>query len=193
VPGEGGFLGGAGSGLGANILLRANIALRDAALEVGFLVTRTFAAAFFAGGFRPAGRFEFVAAVARALFFLTTCFLTGRFFPFNDVEGLRFLPTTSFFAGEAFLAFGEAVILPGRVGFLEGAFFALVERTFPDAEERLFVVLVIRPLIGPLEIENEPAARLNPAHTLVYGLSYINNLSASQENYLFAAAEPWGK
>ncbi|HKP13838.1 MAG TPA: hypothetical protein VJZ91_17075 [Blastocatellia bacterium] len=35
-----------------------------------------------------------------------------------------------FFAGAAFLAFGDAVILPGRLGFLSATFFAFVVRTF---------------------------------------------------------------
>jgi hypothetical protein len=63
-------------------------------------------------------------------FFFGTALLTGRLFSLEDVEGLLFLVTASFFAGAPFLAFGEAVILPGRLGFLEGAFLALVARIF---------------------------------------------------------------
>jgi hypothetical protein len=91
-----------------------------------------------------------------------------------------------FFAGEgrlgaaAFLAFGAAVIRPGRAGFRDAAFLPLVARIFWGAVERLFVALVIRLLIVLLRIENEPAP-LNPARTLVYGCFYINYLLASQE------------
>jgi hypothetical protein len=88
---------------------------------------------------------------------------------------LPFLACGSFFAIAVFLAFGAAVILPGRVGFLEGAFLPLVARILFDADKPLLVAFVIRLLISYLGVENEPAPRLNPAHTPVYGLFYINN------------------
>jgi hypothetical protein len=83
-----------------------------------------------------------------------------------------------------FFDFGAAVIRPGRFGFLEVAFLPFVARIIFDADKPLLVALVIRLLISHLGVENEPAPRLNPAHTLVYGCFYINNLSASQENTL---------
>jgi len=79
---------------------------------------------------------------------------------------------------------GAAVILPGRFGFLEGAFLPFVARIILDADKPLLVPFVIRLLISHLGVENEPAPPLNPAHTLVYGCFYTNNPPASQENTL---------
>jgi len=85
------------------------------------------------------------------------------------VACLLFLACRGFFTTAAFFAFGAAVILPGRFGFLDGAFLPFVARIFLDADELLLVALVIRLLISILGVENEPAPRLNPAHTPVYG------------------------
>jgi hypothetical protein len=95
-------------------------------------------------------------------------------------RGFTFLASEGLFGEAAFLAFGEAVIRPGRVGFRDAAFFPLVARIFCGAVERLLLAFVIRLLIVLLRIENEPAP-LNPARTLVYGWFYINYLLASQE------------
>jgi hypothetical protein len=124
VPGEGGFFGGAGRGLGGNILLDASIALRDRAFGTGFLDTRTFGVVFLAEAL-------FCVALAeelRTLFFFKTNFLTGRLRSL-EVAGLLFFAAASFFAG-AFFDLGDAVILPGRCGFLDGDFLALVARIF---------------------------------------------------------------
>ncbi|MEK6284986.1 MAG: hypothetical protein AABO57_04530 [Acidobacteriota bacterium] len=104
-------------------------------------------------------------------FFFGTTFLAAR--PLLSflaaVACLLFLVCGSFFPIAAFFDFGAAVILPGRLGFLEGAFFPFVARIFRDSDERFLVALVIRPLISFLGVENDPAPPLNPAHTLVYG------------------------
>jgi hypothetical protein len=163
VPGDGGFFGGAGSGSGGNILRAARRALRGRTFGAGFLEARTFDVAL-----RAEAPFDLALdEELLRLFFLGMTFFTGRLFSLDELAGLLLLAGASLFAGAVFLALGDAVILPGLVGFLVGDFLALVDRIFEDAEERLFVALVIRPLIYRLEAENEPAARLNPAHTLV--------------------------
>jgi len=88
-------------------------------------------------------------------FFVAACLLfllAGSLLPFAD-----------FFA-----ALGAAVILPGRFGFLAGDFLAFVARIFWDFEKPLLVALVIKLLISILEVENQLAFRLNPAHAPVY-------------------------
>jgi hypothetical protein len=67
-----------------------------------------------------------------------------------------FLADGTFFAGEAFFAFGAVVILPGLVGFLEVAFLAFVARILFDADKPLLVAFVTRLLISHLGVENEP-------------------------------------
>jgi len=171
VPGDGGFFGGAGSGFGASAVRRANIAFRACAfdstlflvklaletdLPAGFLVSATFR------GFDGATRFLGTA-------FLTAAFLSARLVDFlAAVARLTFLPIGGFLADADFFAdLGAAVILPGRFGFLAGAFFAFA-RMFLDFEKPLLVALVIKLLINILEVENQLAFRLSPARTPVY-------------------------
>jgi hypothetical protein len=111
------------------------------------------------------------------LFFFGTAFLIVRLLGFlAAVACLLFLARGSFFPIAGFFAFGAAVILPGRLGFLEVAFVPFVARILFDADKPLLVAFVIRLLISNLGVENEPAPRLNPAHTPVYGcfISTIN-------------------
>jgi hypothetical protein len=104
------------------------------------------------------------------LFVFGTTFFIRRLVSFLVAAAcLLFLACGAFFTTAAFFAFGAAVILPGRFGFLDGAFLPFVARIFLDADELLLVALVIRLLISILGVENEPAPRLNPAHTPVYG------------------------
>ncbi|HXI92061.1 MAG TPA: hypothetical protein VNO24_18755 [Blastocatellia bacterium] len=168
VPGEGGFFGGAGSGLGTSALRLASIAFRDCGFVARFLTTVDFEAAFLREGFLPTATLLLLAGEAVLFVFGTTFFIRLVSF-LVAVACLLFFACGSFFTTAAFFAFGAAVILPGRFGFLEGAFFPFVARIFLDADELLLVALVIRLLISILGVENEPAPRLNPAHTPVYG------------------------
>jgi hypothetical protein len=62
--------------------------------------------------------------------FFAAAFLIGRLTDFLAVVTcLFFLVGAGFFAGATFFALGAAVIFPGRLGFLEGAFLPLVART----------------------------------------------------------------
>jgi hypothetical protein len=104
-------------------------------------------------GERPLPALLFIPfALTLALFFLAIGFLAVRVLSFfGGVAGLLFLDCRRFFATGTFLVFGAVVILPGRSGFREKAFFpfvALAARIFLDADERLLVALVIRLLIG---------------------------------------------
>jgi len=169
VPGEGGFFGGAGSGLGISALRLASIAFRDCGFAARFLATIDFDAAFLWEGLLATATLLLLAGEP-VLFVFGTTFFIRRLVSFLAVVAcLLFLACGSFFTTAAFFAFGAAVILPGRFGFLEGAFLPFVARIFLDADELLLVVLVIRLLISILGVENEPAPRLNPAHTPVYG------------------------
>jgi hypothetical protein len=126
VPGEGGFFGGAGRGLGTNILLSARRPLRNLGFGSGVLETRTFAVVF-----RPEGLFDVAfAEELLILFFFRASFLTGRLLSLDELAGLLLLADASFFAGAVFFPLGEAVIRPGRFGFLDGDFLALVARIF---------------------------------------------------------------
>lgn len=159
MPGEGGFLGGAGRGLGASIRLLASAALLDRIFAVGFLTAGGFANTFL-GERRLAAILFVLFALTLTLFFLEIGFLAGRLLSFFvGVACLlffgcgRFFAMRAFFAIRAFFVFGAVVILPGRSGFREEAFFPLVALAawiFLDADERLFVALVIRLLIGLL-------------------------------------------
>jgi hypothetical protein len=133
VPGDGGFFGGAGSGLGTRARRLASNAFRDCDL-VGFLTAVSFGA-----GFKREGLFATIALrlleSAAAFFFpvtfLVTTFLIGRLLSFLEaIIGLFFLACGSFFPAAAFFTLGAAVILPGRFGFLEGDFLPLVARIF---------------------------------------------------------------
>jgi hypothetical protein len=133
VPGEGGFFGGAGSGLGIRALRLASDALRDCELA-GFLTAVRFGAALNRDGLfatAPLCLPEGDAAFFFAMTFLVTTFLIGRLLSFLEVvRCLFFLACGSFFPDAAFFTLGAAVILPGRFGFLEGAFLPLVARIF---------------------------------------------------------------
>lgn len=154
--GEGGFFGGAGSGLGVSALLLASCALLDLPLAIGLIAT----------GFATA-RLErddatlplFLEAETLWSFFFGVSFLTIRLADFlaaaadflAEVVGWAFLATGRFFATAAFLffeAFGAAVIRPGRSGFRDGDFLPLIARIRFCADERLFVALVLRLLIS---------------------------------------------
>ena len=152
-------MGGAGRGFGASIRRLASAALLDRVFAAGLLAAGAFARAFLCE--RPLAALLFIPfALTLTLFFLEIGFLAVRepsFF--RGVAGLLFLDCRLFlgcrlfFATGAFFAFGAVVILPGRSGFREEAFLPLVAlavRIFLDADERLFVVLVIRLLIGLL-------------------------------------------
>jgi hypothetical protein len=93
-------------------------------------------------------------AMPLTFFFLEIGFLGARLPSFfGGVACLLFLGCRRFFATGAFFVLGAVVILPGRSGFREEAFFplvALTARIFLDADERLLVALVIRLLIGLL-------------------------------------------
>ena len=170
VPGDGGFFGGAGKGFGASILRLASIALRDCVFE-SFRDGETFVANFF-----DVGLLETVVLLFLDLGGATTFFFGATFFDrplptfFAATACLVFLAGAAFLATVLFFDFGAAVILPGRFGFLVTAFFPLVARILFDVDKPLLVAFVIRLLISHLGVENEPALRLNPAHTLVYGL-----------------------
>src|SRR5262249_10914297 len=141
VPGEGGFFGGAGSGLGASAVRLANIAFRACAFDSALFL----ATLFFGAGFRGTAAFRrFYPLTTFA--FLGAAFLTGRLADFLVAAVcFPFLLTEGFFAlADFFAAFGAAVILPGRFGFLEADFFALVARIFWDFEKPLLVALVIK-------------------------------------------------
>ena len=158
MPGEGGFFGGAGSGLGTGGL-RASRAFRDLALAAGLLTAVGFAEALTRAGFFETTVLLLFDEESFAGFFFGASFLFERLAGFRATDGLAFLPAATRLAGEAFLVLGAAVILPGRLGFLEGDFLPFVARSFSEADECLLVVLVIRLLIGLPWIENEPAPR----------------------------------
>jgi len=146
--------------LGASIRLLASAVLLDRTFAASFLAAGDFAAAFLCE--RTFAILTILFAVTLPLFFLETGFLAARLLSFfGGLSCLLFLGCERFFAIRAFLVFGAVVILPGRSGFREEAFFPLVAldaRIFLDADERLFVALVIRLLIGLL------ALRMNQPH-----------------------------
>src|SRR5207247_10818042 len=151
VPGEGGFFGGAGSGLGISALRLASNAFRDCGFGARFLTAINFAAIFLAEGLLATAALILLAGETVLFFFGTTfatTFFVRRLASFLlAVACLLFLACGTFFTTAAFFAFGAAVILPGRFGFLDGAFLPFVARIFLDADELLFLVLVIRLLI----------------------------------------------
>jgi len=190
-------LGGAGCGFGTSALLRASSSFREASFVTTFFAPRGFGRGFLAEGLFAAATFLLLLADDKDLFFFVSCaflassrlvslllaaacftFLVGgsffafaAFFPLGTGIAARF--TLGAIAIAAFFALGAAVILPGRSGFREEAFLPFVACFFGDEDEGFLVAFVIRPLISLLGVENEPALRLNPAHTLVYG-SFIS-------------------
>ncbi|HZM89921.1 MAG TPA: hypothetical protein VFF31_25600 [Blastocatellia bacterium] len=189
VPGDGGFLGGAGSGFGTKARRLASIAFRDCAFVGRFFGAENLAVCFLRDGFFAETTFLGVARLGVARVVETFFFFAATFFVAAErplsflVEDVcfPFFANGSFFPTDGFFDFGAAVILPGRFGFLAVAFLPFVARILFDADKPLLVAFVIRLLISYLGVENEPAPRLNPAHTLVYGQFYINNYLASQE------------
>lgn len=184
MPGEGGFFGGAGSGLGTSAVRLASAAFRDCALVARFLTTVSFGTAFLPEGLFAAVRLLFLARDRVVAFFFGTALLIGRLVSFLEaVAFLLFFGCGSFFPADPLFALGAAVIRPGRFGFLEGAFLPFVARIFRDADKPLFVALVIRLLISLLGVENEPAPRLNPAQAPVYGC-FISIIYRQVKKYL---------
>jgi hypothetical protein len=151
VPGDGGFFGGAGSGLGASAVRRANIAFRACAFDSALFRARlTFGARF-----RATAAFRGFVRETTFRFFVAA-FLTARLDNFRAAVCLPFFLSVSFLAlADFFAGLGAAVIFPGRFGFLAGDFFALVARIFWDFEKPLLVALVIKLLISILEVENQ--------------------------------------
>jgi len=130
APGEGGFFGGAGNGLGVSALRLATKAFRDGGLD-GRFFGANFAGAFMGAGRFAAAAFLLLGRTAIRVFFLGAALLIARLPAFLAVAAcLLFFAGGSFFPTAAFFAFGAAVILPGRLGFLEGAFLPFVARIF---------------------------------------------------------------
>ena len=72
--------------------------------------------------------------------------------PRKRMEVIRRIPGSSEFEDIAFVGFGAAVIRPGRAGFRAGDFLLLSARIVLDADELLFVALVLRLLVNLLEL-----------------------------------------
>jgi len=124
VPGEGGFLGGGGSGLGGSNLFLEGCGFRDAVLDLALATTGRFGAAF------RTGRFDATCLVRLESDFLLPSFLGAalaeRLAGFlNKAERpLRFAWVT--FLGRDLRFFGADLIRPGRTGFLGAAFLAFM-------------------------------------------------------------------
>src|SRR5262249_2625576 len=125
VPGEGGFLGGGGSGLGGNILLLEVSGLRVAVLGLALATTARFGAALRTGRF-DATCFARFGADFLLFSFLGTALAERLAAFFNkDERPVRFACAT--FLGRADLRFfGADLIRPGLAGFLGAAFLAFI-------------------------------------------------------------------
>jgi hypothetical protein len=140
VPGLGGFFGGGGTGTGRNASLRRKRAFR---LFAPLLPTPETGEADAALATRATG------FVLEATVFLVATFLAGVVLVCLRWALAAFLETVfadflaAVLVGALFLA-GLDVMRPGRCGFLETAFLALLVLSFWEAPERLLVAFVIR-------------------------------------------------